>query len=134
MSAGYDSAAFDAGHDTALLVIRDDRTAWQETTRLWLRERMDGRPDHDVLRVELVVAELLDNAQRYGLPRYVVELVLDRPAEILTIRVRNRAPRRSAGWVSAAGLSVVEALSEQWGVVSMGYSTTVWARVRFAVV
>ncbi|MFD0204151.1 MULTISPECIES: ATP-binding protein [Saccharothrix] len=134
MSAGHDSAAFDAGYDTAVLVIRDDRVLWRETTRLWLRERMDGWPDHDVLQVELVVAELLDNAQGYGLPRYVVELVLDRHAEILTIRVRNRAPRSGAGWTQAAGLSIVEALSEQWGVVSMGNSTTVWARVRFAAV
>lgn len=134
MSAGHDSAAFDAGYDTAVLVIRDDRILWRETTRLWLRERMDGWPDHDVLRVELVVAELLDNAQRHGLPRYVVELVLDRHAEVLTIRLRNRAPCSSTGWTREAGLSIVEALSEQWGVVSMGNSTTVWVRVRFAAV
>lgn len=132
MSAGHDSAAFDAGYDTALLVIRDDRVVWQETTRLWLRERMDGWSDHDALRVELVVVELLDNAQRYGLPRYVVELVLDRHAEILTIRLRNDALRSSAGWTQVAGLLIVEALSEQCGVVSMGNSTTVWAKVRFA--
>lgn len=134
MSAGYDSTAFDAGYATAVLVIRDDRVLWQKTTRLWLRERMTGWPVHDVLRVQLIVAELLDNAQHYGLPRYVVELVLDRRAGILTIRVRNHAPHSSAGWTRAAGLSIVETLSEQWGVVSMGYSTIVWATARFAAV
>ncbi|PSL57416.1 hypothetical protein B0I31_102394 [Saccharothrix carnea] len=134
MSAGHDGAAFDAGYDTAVLVVRDDGILWRKTTWLWLRERMHGWPVHDVLRVELVVAELLDNAQRYGLPRYVVELVLDRHAEILTIRVRNRAPRSGAGWPRAAGLAIVEALSEQWGVVAMGNSTTVWAKMRFAAV
>jgi len=134
MSAGDDTAGFDAGCDTALLVIRDDRALSRERIRLWLRESMAGRPDHDVLRVELVVGELLDNARRYGQPRYVVELVLDRHTGIFTIRVRNRAPRSTAGWAPAAGLSIVEALSEQWGVVSMEDRTTVWVKVRFAAV
>ncbi|MFD7657995.1 hypothetical protein ACFV4N_28825 [Actinosynnema sp. NPDC059797] len=132
MSAAHDSAGYDdVGYDTALLVVRDDGTLPRRQVEPWLRDRLDGRPEHDVLRVRLIVAELLDNAQRHGWPRYVVELVLDRRTGVLTIRFRNRTPERVVGWAPGAGLSIVEALSEQWGFVAMRSSTTVWVKVRF---
>ncbi|MFC6087695.1 ATP-binding protein [Saccharothrix sp. BKS2] len=127
MSAGYDSA----GYDTALLLIRDDRALSREQVALWLRDRLAGWPEHDVLRVGLIVVELLDNAQRHGLPRYVLELVLDRGTGTLTIRLRNRATGGAVDPVPAAGLLIVEALSEQWGVVPLAGSTTTWVKVRF---
>lgn len=120
-----------AGHDTALCVIRDAGALSRGQAEAWLHERLAGWPAHDVLRVELVIAELLDNAQRHGEPHYVVELVLDRRSGCLTIRVRNRPAAGATSWDAAAGLLIVEVLGDQWGVVPLEANTTVWVEVRF---
>lgn len=127
MSAAYD----DADHDIALLVVHDDGTVPQGKVEPWLQECLDGWPEFDALRVRLIVAELLDNAQHHGWPSYVVELVLDRRTGGLTVRLCNRALRKSVDWVPAAGLTIIEALSEQWGVASLTHSTTVWVKICF---
>ncbi|MEU4746008.1 hypothetical protein AB0G02_36875, partial [Actinosynnema sp. NPDC023658] len=119
------------GNSTVVLVMEDRGSPPRSEVEQWLRDRMKGWHDHDVLLVGVVVGELLDNAQRYGAPPYVLELVLDQWVEALTIRLRNRAPRHSAGWTSGAGLLTVDALTEQWGVVSAAEHTTVWAKIRF---
>ncbi|WP_447001882.1 ATP-binding protein [Saccharothrix isguenensis] len=121
------------GNDTVVLVMDDRGSPPRGEVELWLRDRMDDWRGHEALLVGVVVGELLDNAWRYGEPPYVLELVLDRWIETLTIRVRNRAPaqNQSAGWPLGAGLLVVEALTEQWGVVSLAEHTTVWAKVWF---
>ncbi|WNV85174.1 hypothetical protein [Umezawaea sp. Da 62-37] len=64
MSAAYD----DAGHDTALLVVRDGGKLPQVQVEPWSCACLDGWPELDGLRVRLIVAELLDNAQQYGRP------------------------------------------------------------------
>ncbi|WP_158853463.1 ATP-binding protein [Saccharothrix deserti] len=120
-----------AGHDTVVLVMEDRESPPRAEVEVWLRERLDGWLDHEVLLVGTVVGELVDNARRYGAPPYVLELVLDRWTDALTIRVRNRAPRHTVGWSLGAGLLIVSTLTEQWGVVSAGENTTVWAKVRF---
>lgn len=125
MSAAHDSA----DHRTATLVLDDEASA-RARVGPWLRERLACLSEHDGLRARLIVAELLDNARRHGLPHYVLELVLDRRAGICTIRFRDRAAERAGGWTAAAGLSIVEALSEQWGYVLLADSTTVWVKVR----
>ncbi|MFE2754763.1 ATP-binding protein [Actinosynnema sp. NPDC059335] len=121
-----------ADQDTAVLVVQDgDRVSPDEVAR-WLRERLEGWPPFDVLLVGVVVGELFDNARRHGSPPYVLELVLDRWREALVVSVRDRALRGAAPWSSAAGLLLVGGLSERWGVLTQGPSTTVWAELVFA--
>lgn len=119
------------GHDTVALVIVDHDSPPGPEVASWLRDRVDGRPDRDVLRVCVVVGELLDNAWRHGEPPYVLELTMDAWTDTLTIRVRDHTPRHDAHWSLGAGLLIVDGLVGQWGVVSAAASTTVWAKVPF---
>ncbi|WP_367129523.1 hypothetical protein [Saccharothrix sp. HUAS TT1] len=114
--------------DEVVLVLHDDGSPVGEVAA-WLRRCLDGRSRSDVVLVGVVVGELYDNACRHGAPPYVIELVLDRHHDVLTAGVTNRAPRASSAWRRKAGLLLVEALSEQWGALDRGTTTTAWAEV-----
>ncbi|MFD1147294.1 hypothetical protein [Saccharothrix hoggarensis] len=116
---------------SAVLVMETHGSPSRAEVEAWLRDRLVGWLDHDVLLVGVLVGELLDNAWRCGEPPYVLELVMDPWTETLTIRVRDHARRHTARWSLGAGLLIVDGLTAQWGVVSASESTTVWAKVRF---
>ncbi len=120
-----------AGNDTAVLVVQDEDATSPADVAAWLRDRIDGWPAADVLLIGVVVGELFDNARQHGSPPFVIELVLDHWRERLVVSVRDRALRPSGAWRAAAGLTLVAALSERWGVVSQGRNTTVWAEIAF---
>jgi anti-sigma regulatory factor (Ser/Thr protein kinase) len=120
-----------AGDDAVVLVVQDEDSTSPADVAFWLLERLEGWPEHDVQLVAVVVGELFDNAWNHGSPPYVVELVLDRWRESLTISVRDRADRRVEPWRRAAGLLLVDALSARWGVLSQDTTTTVWAELVF---
>ncbi|MFD1152659.1 ATP-binding protein [Saccharothrix hoggarensis] len=125
------SVTVTAGHDTVVLVVQDDDPTSPADVARWLRERLDGWRELDVLLVGVVVGELFGNARRHGSPPYVLELVLDRWREALVVSVRDRALGGSGPWRSAAGLLLVDGLTDRWGVLTQGAFTTVWAEVVF---
>ena len=120
-----------AGQDTVVLVVQDEDATSPDEVARWLHDHLEGWPAFDVLLVGLVVGELYDNSRRHGSPPYVLELVLDRWRQALVVSVRDRAVRRGAPWSSSAGLSLVDGLSERWGVLTQASFTTVWAELVF---
>lgn len=120
-----------AGDDAVVLVVQDEDSTSPEDVAFWLLERLQGWPEHDVQLVAVVVGELFDNAWNHGSPPFVVELVLDRWREALTVSVRDRADRWVGPWRPSAGLLLVDALSARWGVLTQDRTTTVWAELVF---
>ncbi|MFD7660884.1 hypothetical protein ACFV4N_43520 [Actinosynnema sp. NPDC059797] len=118
----------DGDDDKAVLVLPDDGSPLGDIA-FWLRHCLDGWPRADVVLVGVVVGELYDNARLHGAPPYVIELVLDRPHDVLTVSVDNRVARASPVWQRRSGLLLVEGLSEQWGALERGDTTTTWAEI-----
>jgi hypothetical protein len=116
------------GDDKVVLVLHDDAHPLGDIAS-WLRNCLEGRPTPDVLLVGIVVGELYDNACLHGAPPYVIELVLDRVHDVLTVSVGNRTVSSTSAWRRRSGLLLVEALTEKWGVLPRSGTTTTWAEI-----
>jgi anti-sigma regulatory factor (Ser/Thr protein kinase) len=89
----------------------------------------------------LIASELVGNAVRHGRPLPSGEILLEWQVsgESYYIAVTDGgnppsvAAQTAAGQdVSGRGLMIVAALSQEWGVLHNGTSTTVWAQVRLS--
>ncbi|WP_164519746.1 SpoIIE family protein phosphatase [Nocardioides ferulae] len=85
--------------------------------------------------VDLVVSELATNALTHGGGSAALELRPDGPDGVLVAVVdeesRDPSPREASGAdESGRGLTVVGALSVEWGVVPVGLGKRVWATLR----
>jgi anti-sigma regulatory factor (Ser/Thr protein kinase) len=84
---------------------------------------------YDVL---LVTSELVGNAVRHAGRRVALQLALD--SSHLTVSVTDGSSvlpsqRRADADESGRGLSIVDALAEEWGAVADAAGKTVWARL-----
>jgi serine/threonine-protein kinase RsbW len=103
--------------------------------RALVRELAEGRlPASIVEDAELLTSELVSNAVRHaGDDPIDVRASVD--GSTVTVVVRDRGPSfdpdvvvqtDTGGW----GLSIVEELSTDWGVVSNGHGNEVWFEIR----
>jgi anti-sigma regulatory factor (Ser/Thr protein kinase) len=103
--------------------------------RALVRELADGRlPGSVVDDAALLTSELVTNAVRHaGDDPIDLRVAID--DSTLTVVVRDRGPSfdpdaavrtETGGW----GLSIVEELSTEWGVVSNGGGNEVWFEIR----
>ncbi|MBW4720484.1 ATP-binding protein [Saccharothrix obliqua] len=120
-----------AGNDLVVLVMSDPTPPDPAEVDRWLRERLDGWPDHEAAVVGVVAGELVRNAWRHGAAPYLLELRLDREQDVLVVSALDRPARRSRPWRLRAGLLLVDALAVRWGVESRADRTRVWAELRF---
>ncbi|GAA1287025.1 hypothetical protein [Saccharothrix xinjiangensis] len=118
-----------AWNEVAVLVVRDDERAPLTEVAPWLRETLREWPELDAVLVGVVVGELCDNARRWGAPPFAVELALDRWMDVLKVSVCDRETGSPRGWRLGAGLLLVDALVDRWGVSTKAGATTVWAEV-----
>ncbi len=106
-------------------------------SRSWLRERMGGwaRLPEELTDLTddalLIVSELVTNAITAG--SATVELSLELSADCLLLRVHDQAPGLPAmgapapDAIGGRGLSIVDALSTEWGVQQADPGKTTWA-------
>ncbi|MEW1640005.1 ATP-binding protein [Streptomyces sp. NPDC093801] len=112
----------------AFRTVSSARVFAHETLDVWdAKERRDD--------VVLCVSELATNALRYGVPRgrsYRVRLLNFDCC--LRVEVHDSGPGRSRmlGRPPGNGLRIVEAVSDQWGVLPRSPGKVVWAEFRSA--
>lgn len=103
--------------------------------RRFLREHRC--PEHDAAVIEtaaLLVSELVTNTVRYGLPPVELEIGCD-ASHALQVRVSDAAPElprpteASPDDEQGRGLSIVQILSDAWGVDPHQDGKTVWFRL-----
>jgi two-component sensor histidine kinase len=89
----------------------------------------------------LIASELVGNAVRHGRPlpsgEILIEWQLSAEGYYLAVTDGGSSPavapqEADAQDVNGRGLMIVAALSQEWGVIHNGTSTTVWAQVRLA--
>ncbi|GAA0348764.1 ATP-binding protein [Actinoallomurus spadix] len=87
----------------------------------------------------VIISELISNALRHArpLPSGDIRVSWAYEGELIQLAVSDGGsmtePRRTRAALSSLGgrgLSIVEALSEKWGVSHESETTTVWARIR----
>ncbi|MEV0675241.1 ATP-binding protein [Actinosynnema sp. NPDC050436] len=120
-----------AHEDTAMLVMVEPGTPSSDEVTRWLRERLHGRPDHEVTRVGVVAGELVDNAWQHSGPPYVLRLTWAPDRDVLVVSVFDHPTTPIGPWRPGAGLALVEVLSAGWGVETAGNGAVVWAELRF---
>lgn len=106
--------------------VRAARHFTRDTLHVWGRASRQG----DVL---LCVSELATNALRYGVPRgrgYLLRLLAF--DGIVRVEVHDSGPglSRIAGRPPGRGLTLVDALSDDWGVLPRTPGKVVWCEVR----
>ncbi|WP_248959573.1 ATP-binding protein [Sphaerisporangium perillae] len=128
---GHRAAYWDIPRD--LTILADVRTMIRQTLTTWELAGAGELTDDIVL----ATTEVLSNAVLYGLPP--IEFTLRMSGETLCAEVTDHGagrPERTAGDDDESehgrGLTIVEALSDEWGVQPSpeGSAKTVWFRKR----
>jgi anti-sigma regulatory factor (Ser/Thr protein kinase) len=105
------------------------------TARALVRQLADGRlPVPVVEDAELLTSELVTNAVRHA-GDDPIDLRASIDDSSLTVVVRDRGPSFDPGVVVRTdtggwGLSIVEELSTDWGVIANGEGNEVWFEIR----
>lgn len=117
------------GDKQAMLIMPTDLDPPTGLVRDWVGSALTRVPPFVRMQAALVTAELVDNARWYGFGPYVLHLSLHDARRVLLIAVEDRVPELGAGWSDRAGLVLVAALSERWGVEHGVETKTVWAEL-----
>ncbi|MEV7970603.1 ATP-binding protein [Sphaerisporangium sp. NPDC088356] len=125
---GYRAVRWDIPRDP--MILRDIRSMVRQTLVKWqLAESSDLADD-----IVLATTEVLSNAVLYGLPP--IQLTLRVTGEMLSAEVTDRGAGRPEHGPEdddaehGRGLTIVEALSDEWGILPDrdGTGKTVWFR------
>lgn len=121
--------------DQAVLIIPDGDDPPRDVVCHWVADALVWVPAVPSLRVAVVMDELVANARRHGRLPCVVRLSLDRTRRNVLVFVDDSAASAAdcvagdVAWPAHAGLTLVDALTLDWGVEPRTRGKTVWARV-----
>jgi anti-sigma regulatory factor (Ser/Thr protein kinase) len=127
-----------ASNDIELSLPAEMRSPGQ--ARAFVRDRWPTAEDEVLDDVTLIVSELVSNAVTHGEPDILLRMRMDPLAIDISVldhgsgvpQEKVTAPDSSA--TSGRGLSIVDRLASDWGVVPLegGTGKTVWARLTVA--
>ncbi|TDV57342.1 ATP-binding protein [Actinophytocola oryzae] len=115
--------------DPAVLVIPTGENPSPNVLRYWVDSALTGVPVLPGLHVAIVVEELVANAREHGRMPCVLRLSPDETGRHLLVLVEDTDPDDGERWPTGAGLTLVDALSLDWGVDPRPSGKTVWAEI-----
>lgn len=119
--------------DQAALIVAGEECPSSDVVRGWVHGALTGMALVPRLRAALVAEELVSNARRHGGLPCVLRLSLHRTQQVLLVCVDDCAEDDRDAWPVQAGLTLVDALSLDWGTDRAALGKTVWAEVALGV-